>query len=493
MASRRKPIVWTITGSYSGGGAGVQADLLTFHDFSVHGCSVITAISAQNSFTIGQISQTPRRTLAAQINALDSDLYADVIKLGMLGDAETLEMLCKYLADYRGLVVCDPIMSATSGSRLLDEDTRQLMIEQLLPQVDLLTPNKAETEMFLGRAVDGLEDVECAAADLVALGARSVLVTGGHFVAQGNQRHDYWTDGVDGYWLSGSNIDTVNTHGTGCSLSSAIAALLAKGYGLADAMVIAKAYVSQGLRMSVQLGSGPGSIAHVGWPQRLADFPGISRQLPREGPPKFPTCGGALGVYPTVVSAQWVERLLVCGIKSIRLSAMSLPAEARAQEIAAAVALGKRYEAQVFIEDDWREAIAAGAYGVHLGQDALLDANLEDIASAGLRLGVSTHCYGEVARAHAVTPSYIAVGPIFSTHNNESPWLPHGLGQLKRWVALLMPEYQLTACGGLDAKRAAQVLAAGVASCSITGAIVNAADPESVAKELIALHESSAC
>lgn len=493
MASRRKPIVWTITGSYSGGGAGVQADLLTFHDFSVHGCSVITAISAQNSFTIGQISQTPRRTLAAQINALDSDLYADVIKLGMLGDPEALEMLCKYLADYRGLVVCDPIMSATSGSRLLDEDARQMMIEQLLPRVDVLTPNKAETEMFLGRTVDGLEDVECAAADLVALGARSVLVTGGHFTAHNNQRHDYWTDGVDGYWLSGANIETVNTHGTGCSLSSAIAALLAKGYEIADAMVIAKAYVTQGLRMSVQLGSGPGSIAHVGWPQRLADLPKISRQLPLQAKPQFAACDHSLGLYPVVESSQWVARLLACGVKSIRLNATKLAADTRPQEIAAAVALGERYQAQVFIEDDWREAIAAGAYGVHLGQDTLQEADLDAIATAGLRLGVSSHCYGEVARAHGVAPSYIAVGPIFATNNNESPWLPHGVGQLKRWVALLMPEYPLTASGGVDCKRAAQVLATGVGSCAMSNAIVSAADPEAVTKELIALHESAAC
>ncbi len=284
MASRKKPIVWSIAGSDSGGGAGIQADLATFHDFGVHGCTVITAITAQNSFAVGHVSVTPRRTLAAQINALDSDLQADVIKLGMLADEGVVGMVAKYLDSYRGFVVCDPVLSSSTGGDLTDGNLSACLIEKLLPRCDLLTPNLSEAESILNRRIKGLDDVERAAADIVALGARAVLIKGGHLTARNNQRHDYWTDGIDGFWLSGANVDTLNTHGTGCTLSSAIAASLARGYALPDALVIAKAYVSQGLRMGVQLGGGPGPVAHVGWPQQLIDFPSLSRRLPQRGP-----------------------------------------------------------------------------------------------------------------------------------------------------------------------------------------------------------------
>lgn len=492
MASRRKPIVWSIAGSDSGGGAGIQADLATFHDFNVHGCTVITAITAQNSFALGHISVTPRRTLAAQINALDSDLQADVIKLGMLADESVVSMVAKYLETYKGFVVCDPVMMSSTGGEL-SKNLSACMIEKLLPHCDLLTPNLSEAEAILNREIGGLDDVERAAADIVALGAQAVLIKGGHFDARNNERHDYWTDGIDGFWLSGTNVDTLNTHGTGCSLSSAIAAALARGYSLPDALVIAKAYVSQGLRMAVQLGGGPGPVVHVGWPHELIDFPALSRRLPVKGPRfNFPSCGEELGLYPVVDSADWIARLLACGVKTIQLRVKDLQGDALRQEVERAVALGREFNAKVFINDYWQLAIELGAYGVHLGQEDLDIADMDAIAKAGLRLGVSTHTYYEVARAHGLRPSYIAIGPVYPTNSKQMPYSPQGLMQLRRWVGILGGDYTLTAIGGIDVKRAAAVLQTGVKSIAMISAITQAENPEAVVAELMSLIETVA-
>lgn len=490
MASHSKPIVWSIAGSDSGGGAGIQADLASFNDFGVHGCTVVTALTAQNSFTVGHVSITPRRALAAQINALDSDLPAAAIKLGMLGADDVVDMVAKYLEDYPGFVVCDPVMVSTSGGQLMEDGVSEVLTEKLLPRADLLTPNISEAETLLARRIQSPQEVERAALDIVALGARSVLLTGGHLQSGDNYRHDYWTDGETGFWLSGEHVDTLNTHGTGCTLSSAIAALLARGYELADALVIAKAYVSQGLRMAVQLGGGPGPVAHVGWPQRLEDLPRLSRTFPA-APRRFPDCGGELGLYPVVDSSEWIERLLRGGVKTVQLRIKD-PEQADLQaEIERAVELGKKYGARVFINDYWRQAIDAGAYGVHLGQEDLDVVDIEALLASGLRLGISTHSYYEIARAHALSPSYIAIGPVYPTTSKIMRFGAQGLGKLRRWVELLSPHYPLTAIGGIDLRRAPDVLATGVASCAMITAITEAEDPEAVVAELLALHQNS--
>ncbi len=488
MATHSKPIAWSIAGSDSGGGAGIQADLATFQDFAVHGCTVITAITAQNSFAVGYVAVTPRRALAAQINALDSDLPASAIKVGMLANEEVVEMVAKYLKSYEGFVVCDPVTRASSGDSLITGDAANALLDQLLPRVDLLTPNRNEAEAILGRQLRGLEDVERAGGEIVKLGARSVLITGGHFSALNGERLDYWTDGEDGFWLHGRDVQTVNSHGSGCTLSSAITAAVARGYDLKDALVLGKAYVTQGLRLSTQLGGGPGAVAHMGWPTHWWDLPTVSHTL-RQTPNKpFPDCGGALGLYPVVDSADWVERLLPLGITTIQLRVKDKTGDALRAEIERAVAISERFNARLFINDFWEEAIAAGAYGVHLGQEDLQRADIAAIQRAGLRLGLSTHSYFEIATAHSLKPSYIAMGPIYATTSKVMPFDPQGLSQLKHWVELLGEKYTLTAIGGIDEKRARDVLTTGVGSCAMISAITQADDVEATVAELMALH-----
>lgn len=495
LSRHKKPVVWTIAGSDSGGGAGIQADLMTFKDFKVHGCSVITALTAQNSFRVGHIHITDQQTLAAQIRALDSDLPAAAIKIGMLASAVAVETVTQYLDLYPGPVIYDPVMAASSGHELLSLDAQALIRQQLLPRIDLLTPNIHEAEILSGITIHSTDNIQQAAKQLLALGTRSVLITGGHFAAINGQRLDYWTNGELEYWLAGTDIPTIHSHGGGCTLSSAIAACMAQGYVLLDALVLAKSYVSQGLRHAQQLGSGSGPIAHTGFPRQLKNLPTLYATLPahlitpEEKQLQFADCNGALGLYPVVDSVEWLERLLPLGITTIQLRIKHQPDAFLRDAIQQAVTLAQHYSARLFINDYWELAIEAGAYGVHLGQEDLEQTDLTAIANAGLRLGVSTHSYYEIARAHGIQPSYIAMGPIYDTQTKTMKFAAQGLEQLQQWVELLQDAYPLTAIGGINQHRAKQVLATGVQSVAVVTAITDATDYQQAVVALLHSHQ----
>ena len=499
MATDQQPtIAWTIAGSDSGGGAGIQADLHTFQDFGVHGCSVITALTAQNSAGVEHISVTASDSLAAQINALDRDLPAKAIKLGMLANTETIQTVTEYLKCYEGFVVYDPVMQASSGQSLLvgssQETNTANTLKNLWPHIDLLTPNIPEAEALTGLQIKTSDQVVQAAEKLLAMGVRSVLITGGHFQSDqtdNNQCLDYWSDGNESFWLSGEKIDTNHSHGSGCTLSSAIASAMALGHELWDALIIAKAYVTQGIRYNYennhQLGSGPGPVSHCGFPKALEDLPRLIKQ-PYLTPFKFPHCDGELGLYPVVDSVEWLEKLMPLGITTIQLRIKDQPSDLN-EKIQRAVALANQYQVRLFINDYWQLAIEHGAYGVHLGQEDLDTADIAAISNAGLRLGVSTHSYYEIARAHAIEPSYIAIGPIYPTTTKVMKFSERGLERLTEWVQLLSPHYTLTAIGGINLERCPPVLETGVKSCAIVTAITKADDYQNVVKLLLEQHQ----
>ena len=476
MASRNKPIVWSIAGSDSSGGAGIQADLFTIKDFGVYGCTVVTAITAQNSFAVGHVAVSSKRAIAAQLNALDSDLPAQAIKIGMLASAPIVQTVAKYLENYPGFVVCDPVIRASSGDSLLTDQAGEIVREQLLPKVDLLTPNRDEAEALLNRKIESVAEIEQAAVDIRDLGVGAVLITGGHFSVIGGRRYDYFDDGENAYWLGGNSIDTIHTHGSGCTLSTAIASLVARDYSLADALVLAKAYVTQGMRYAYQLGGGPGPVAHMGWPHQYEDLPIICKSPQLGNIDAFADCGGDLGIYPVVDSVEWVSRLVNQGITTLQLRIKDAEGDELQDLVDKAVAICKGTNVRLFINDYWQEAILAGAYGVHLGQEDLETADIGKIKAAGLRLGISTHCHSEDARALAVRPSYIAIGPIYATQSKQMPFGPQGVAALQRWVDTLGEYHTLTAIGGIDLNNAKAVLQTGVGSCAMISAITQADD-----------------
>jgi hydroxymethylpyrimidine kinase/phosphomethylpyrimidine kinase/thiamine-phosphate diphosphorylase len=498
MTSKSKAIVWTIAGSDSSGGAGIQADLLTFSDFGVHGCSVITASTAQNSQNLSQVLALPLDHLQAQLGSLQADMPARAIKIGMLATDEILACIAAFVKQSEVFVVCDPVLKSTSGTLLLSESARQLLLERLLPQVDLLTPNLPEVEQLLQQSVSTREEIEQAAEKILALGCKAVLITGGHSellkdAPLQQQCADYFSDGTNRYWLLGERINSPHSHGSGCTLSAAIAACMGQGYRLEDAIVLAKSYVSRGIRAAQAVGQGVGAVAHTGWPDQLVDLPRIYKNLPSDSAQgEFASCDNMrLGLYPVVDSVEWLEKLLPLGIQTIQLRIKEKPAAELERQIQAAVALSQTYQTRLFVNDYWQLAIKYGAYGVHLGQEDLDCADLGAIAAAGLRVGISTHSYWEIARAHALSPSYIAIGPIYETTTKKMRFAEQGVGQLAQWVQLLEARYPLVAIGGIDYERAKQVIMTGVGSVAMVSAICQAEDYIAEVTRLLALIESN--
>ncbi len=485
-----KHIAWTIGGSDSGGGAGIQADIKTFNALGVHGCSIITAITAQNTTGVNSIEAVSPVMIESQIQALLEDLPPKAIKTGMLYSIETIKQIGSFLATSKAFKICDPVMIATSGSSLLCNDGAiQTFNDCILPNIDLLTPNLPEAEALLriqnSHATNPSESyVQDLAKRLIALGPKAVLIKGGH--SGGPFSNDYFQSNNYSACLLSKRIDTKSTHGTGCTLSAAIAATIALDYPIEDAMVIAKAYVNQGLRTAKPLGQGHGPIEQSDWPETFCDLPLLV--LPSTNDlainkwfnlPAFPDCGAEkLGVYPIVDNSAWLEKLLPLGISTIqlRIKANNNGNQKHTEnEIIKAIEIAKRFNCRLFINDYWQSAIKYGAYGVHLGQEDLNSVDIEALLKAGIRLGISTHSYSEVARALAYKPSYIAIGPIYRTTTKEMSWQPQGLDNLKRWRRSL--PYPLIAIAGITLERLPAVIAAGADGVAVIKDILNDEDP----------------
>jgi hydroxymethylpyrimidine/phosphomethylpyrimidine kinase len=250
----------TIAGSDSGGGAGIQADLKTFTAFRVFGMSVITAVTAQNSVGVQGVENLPPAFVARQLQSVLSDFGADAAKCGMLSTAPIIEAVAVGLAEHPvPKLVVDPVMVAKSGDPLLQPDARRALIERILPLALVVTPNLPEAEALAGLAVASRADMEEAARRIGALGPRYVLVKGGHL--KGDALDLLW-NGRDFTAFSAPRVESANTHGTGCTFSAAIAAGLARGQALGDAIREAKAYVTRAIRDGFQAGHGVGQLRH---------------------------------------------------------------------------------------------------------------------------------------------------------------------------------------------------------------------------------------
>jgi hydroxymethylpyrimidine kinase/phosphomethylpyrimidine kinase/thiamine-phosphate diphosphorylase len=482
MAMHQDTVVWTIAGSDSGGGAGLQADLKTFFDLGVHGCSVVTAITAQNSIAVLHSQPVSETDLNAQLTALADDLPARAIKVGQLPTAGHIAAVHRFLEGYEGFVVYDPVLRASTGFELGDAEVAA-RIHSLYPFLSLLTPNRPEAEQLTGMKIHSSEDVVEAARRMIADGLSAVLLKGGH--AQSDWCQDYFSDGKQSYWLSHRRSGSSHTHGTGCMLSAAIAAFIAQGKALRDAIVLAHAYVQQGIRLAVPLGRGAGPVVQAGWPDSLGDYPEVSDAAEQYDLPAFASCGtDHLGLYPIVDSIEWLHKLLPAGVKTIQLRIKDQSAEYMDSIVADAVGLGREYAAGVFINDYWELAIEHRAYGVHLGQEDIGNADLQAIREAGLRLGISTHSEFEWARAATVKPSYIALGTVYPT--NTKPAILIGTGNLCRWVPILQSRFPLTAIGGIKLDNIDSVLASGIRSVAVATAITEAEDYLGATRSLLA-------
>ncbi|MES2978718.1 MAG: bifunctional hydroxymethylpyrimidine kinase/phosphomethylpyrimidine kinase [Pseudomonadota bacterium] len=266
--------VLSIAGSDSGGGAGIQADLKTFSALGCYGMTAITALTAQNTRGVSGIHGVPAEFLKAQLQAVIEDIGVDAVKIGMLHSPEVVRTVAWAISHY-GLqrVVLDPVMVATSGDRLIAEETVQVLRECLFPLADVITPNLDEASLLLGRNIEDIASLDEAARDLLGMGAKAVLLKGGHL--RGSAVVDVLAQpGQPWLHLRSERIPSKNVHGTGCTLSSAIAANLALGLTLKEAVQQARVYILDAIRAGaqVQTGHGHGPLNHGHAPQSMMTF-----------------------------------------------------------------------------------------------------------------------------------------------------------------------------------------------------------------------------
>ncbi|MDQ0570178.1 hydroxymethylpyrimidine/phosphomethylpyrimidine kinase [Variovorax paradoxus] len=264
QAPLRYARVLSIAGSDSGGGAGIQADLKTFAALGCYGMTAITALTAQNTLGVSGIHGVPPAFLKAQIQAVVEDIGVDAVKLGMLHAPEIVEVVAWAIDHYRlPNVVLDPVMVATSGDRLIASETVQVLVRELFPRAVVVTPNLDEAALLIGHAIEGVDALDAAAGELLALGAQAVLLKGGHLPGDDVVDVLLQSDGARKR-LASRRIASRNLHGTGCTLSSAIAAHLALGFGLPEAVERARAYVvgAMAAGADVKVGAGHGPLNH---------------------------------------------------------------------------------------------------------------------------------------------------------------------------------------------------------------------------------------
>lgn len=272
-AQKTYPVVLSIAGSDSSGGAGIQADIKTFAALGVYGATAITAITAQNTLGVHAQHAIPPQMVHDQIVATMDDLAPSVVKIGMLANVAIVDAVAEALSSYSTPIILDPVIISTSGHRLLSAEAEKSIIRRLLPMTELLTPNIPEMEALAGMSIATLDEKTRAAEQLFRYGAKAILLKGGH--EEGDAKCDILftqtAAGIQSTTFTSETIDTRNTHGTGCTLSSAIAAYVARGCNIAEAIFNAKEFVTEAIRhgADISLGHGFGPVNHGFNPQKM--------------------------------------------------------------------------------------------------------------------------------------------------------------------------------------------------------------------------------
>lgn len=522
---KKKPIIWTISGSDCSGGAGIAADIKTGHALGVEACHLITANTVQNSTTLQSVNAIPVEILQQQVETLFEDKKPAIIKIGLVANVKQVQWLTAVIAKLKQensllITVYDPVGQASVGGSFSSLTVTDLT--PLLMLIDIITPNILEAKNL--SKIENETNIEVLASKIHDhFAISSIIIKGGHSddkvqcldfcyhqlnqLTQENQDKDKKTIL---YQLNSPRLASHYSHGGGCSFASALAAFLAHGYLLRDAFTLSKAFINQGLAATVPLSTENGhqyygAFEQCSWPQNAQYFPQVSDELTQryQNLPCFNDLtlrGEKLGLYPVIDSLYWLKRLLPLGLNIIQLRVKNLTTNDLEPLIIEAVALAKNYNTRLFINDYWQLAIKHGAYGVHIGQEDLADADLTQIQQAGLRLGISTHgCY-EFLLAQQLRPSYLAVGAIFPTNTKDMTGQIQGVDNLKQLLTLREKEIISTdfennnipvvAIGGINLERAPEVLATGVESIAVVTAITEAKEPEQAVTQLVAYTRS---
>ncbi|WP_206486170.1 thiamine phosphate synthase [Thalassotalea sp. G2M2-11] len=485
-----KVIIWSISGADCSGGAGIAADIKTVHKLGGELCHLITANTVQNSTEVTAIHPVDIAILAQQAQALIVDKPPQAIKIGLVANSSQLDWLVTLLkqlkADIPNLVVVfDPVGQASVGGQLSTLSPTEL--STLFQYIDVLTPNIVEAKKITQSTSNEMAQL---AQQLQQSGIKQAVIKGGHTSSLQCLDYAYTTAPYAVYQLVTERLTTDYSHGSGCSFASALSTFLAQGYLLRDAFTLTKAFIQQGLAYHQGRIGYYGAFEQTLWPAAGEYYPEVVTPLMEQhsGQLNFPRLGierdgeQALGLYPVVDSVQWLARLMPLGLNIIQLRLKNRSDTQLRDEIKAAVELSHRYDCRLFINDHWQMAIEYGAYGVHIGQEDLIDADLPAIAQAGLRLGISTHgCY-EFLLAQQLTPSYLAIGAIFPTKTKDMTGQIQGLDNLRQ-ILSLASDIPIVAIGGINLSRVADVWQTGVDSVAVVTAITEAENPEKVVQD----------
>ncbi|NPV30344.1 MAG: bifunctional hydroxymethylpyrimidine kinase/phosphomethylpyrimidine kinase [Firmicutes bacterium] len=482
----------SIAGSDSGGGAGIQADLKTFAALGVYGSSVITAVTAQNTLGVQGISGLAPEFVLQQMESVLADIGADAVKTGMLYNAAIIKAVAGKLKESPvPWLVVDPVMVATSGDRLLTPDGERALREELLPLASFITPNVSEAAVLWGRPIEGEEDLCRAARALHELGPRFVVITG---IRRNTRSLDLCFDGKEFRELEGPFFETPHTHGTGCTFSAALAALLARGFSPWQALALAKEYVAAGLRYAYPVGRGRGPLNHLApfFPGDWGD-PGISKirafifqnwgSRPDLGP--FPALyciiGGVLRG-----SRSYAELARVAVQEGARLVQLR-EKEGESRElvrIAREMQEVCRSHGALFIVNDRVDvAAAAGADGVHLGQEDLSPQAARAILGPGKIIGVSVDNLAQAEAAAAAGADYLGLGPVYPTASKDCgvpPCGPDLVEEVARRVGL-----PVFAIGGITPENTLPLLRAGAAGVAVISSFLGAPDPRKAVRAFL--------
>lgn len=504
------PIVWSIAGNDSGGGAGLSADQRAAAAFGVHLCPVVAAITAQNSVGVARVDPVPPEVLEAQLAALAGDMPPAVIKTGMLGSAENVMAVARWVDRLRGrgpvALVIDPVLGSTTGASFASEAVLNAYREWLLPRATLITPNENEARRLAsvkedtpqaltpalspegrGSHTDGTPASTAAdlpplpsgeragvracspttptspsipelARILRAAGPEAIAITCGDSTPHQGDSLDWIETPHANGWLALPRIDTPHTHGTGCTFATSAAAALALGFVTADALVLAKMATAHALRHGYPAGQGAGPVAaRTGFATEPSLMPRMSwgEGIGFAAAP-LPGADSALDLYAIVDTSDRVAKVVAAGVKTVQLRIKTPPVPdatwrmALREAIAQSVAICRAADALLIVNDHWQLAHELGAQAVHLGQEDLLalsETGRAALAATGLRVGISSHSLWELARARGINPVYVACGPVWPTLTKAMPWYAQGLDNLAWWVH--MAGVPVVAIGGI--------------------------------------------
>ena len=470
-----KLCIWTIAGNDPSQHSGAGRDSEVIEALGCEACALLSAVTAQNRKDFLSSYPLEPAALEAQAMALLKGGKPAAVKVGMLPTAEHVKILARLAEREELKLVIDPVVASSTGGSLVSVEAVAAIGRCLLLHAALVTPNLREAELLTGESVASRDDYPRLAKKLLAMGAQAVLIKDGH--GEGEVCDDYFSDGNTSFVLRHPRYPK-DLRGTGCFLSAAIAACYGKLESVAEAVIVGTACCSQTIRR------GSERLPLPSWPVTPEDFPIIPSLVSLPG--QFPSMRDLSSpFYPVVPNAIWVERLCHLGVKVLQLRIKDRVGPELELEIARAVALCEASGCQLFVNDHWELAIKYQAFGVHLGQEDIQSADWNALGQSGLRLGISTHSYEELARALAFHPSYIALGPIFPTSSKEMRFSAQGLERLGIWAQLC--DLPIVAIGGLNPERARSCLESGASLAACISDLTTNPEPVKRAQEWMEL------